>query len=40
MTYLISETTRQYLQQIRQETGVRILEKVFVDDKPSKVSAQ
>jgi len=31
-----TETTRQYLQQIRQETGVRILEKVFVDDKPSK----
>lgn len=30
------DTMRQYLQQIRQETGLRMCEKVFENDKPSK----
>ena len=36
----VSDTMRGYLQQIRQETGVRMCEKVFdpETDKPSKVS--
>ena len=37
-----SDTMRAYLQQIRQETGVRMCEKVFdpETDKPSKVSSE
>lgn len=32
-----TDTMRQYLQQIRQETGVRLVEKVYGEDgKPSK----
>lgn len=36
------ETMRAYLQQIRQETGLRLCERVFdpQTDKPSKVSEQ
>ena len=39
---LFSDTMRAYLQQIRQETGVRMCEKVFdpETDKPSKVSSE
>ena len=38
--FFISDTMRAYFQQIRQETGVRVVEKVFdpATDKPSKVS--
>lgn len=33
----VSDLMRQYLQQIRQETGIRVCEKVFGEDgKPSK----
>lgn len=35
--FLFIDTMRQYLQQIRQETGVRLVEKVYGEDgKPSK----
>ena len=37
--FLYLDTMRQYIQQIRHETGVRVAEKVFdpTTDKPSKV---
>ena len=32
-----TDLLRQYFTQMRQETGVRLVEKVYVEDKPSKV---